>query len=210
VVRLHFCFGSVLQSIKLKMPMHKQFILFFVVLLLLANTAYSQNTLRLSFLNESTNVPSYKILTFPIHPGITIGTDFWIKEREHWQKTLGVDASFYHHRLSENAIMLDGSFSVGYRFRFGLQPKFLAAMGYKQSFAAGEIYELKDGAYESTNPLQRAQFNMKLGFGLDYKLNERLSLNVDYRSMLASPFSESLPFSLHNIFRVGLILSIKK
>jgi len=170
----------------------------------------SQKNLRISIFNEATTLPSSNILHFPIHPGFSIGTDIWIKSGKHWHRSIGAEASFFHHRLSENALMIDATYAIGYKFKFGLQPKLLTSIGYKQSFAAGEIYEIANGDYISTNPAQKSQINVKVGYGVEYSLNERLSLVADYRIMVASPFSELLPFMLHNFFSLGVKVNFTK
>ncbi len=171
--------------------------------------SHAQKNLRVSVLNEAVSMPTTGFLQTPIHPGLSIGTDFRVKSGEHWQKTLGADVSFFHHRLSENAVMLDVAYALGYKFGFGLQPKFLAAVGYKHSLAAGEVYELKNGSYEETTYLGKSQFNAKLGLGLEYALNERYSLMADYRTMVALPYSQKLPFSLHTLLSVGMKVNFK-
>ncbi len=185
---------------------HKAALLLF---LLAPSLGYCQSTLRVAALNEATSIPSLRMLETPIHPGVSIGTDFRVKTSRHWQSTLGADLSFFHHRLSENALMLDATYSLGYRFPFGLQPKFLAALGYKHTLAAGEVYELKNGSYEEANYLGKSQFNAKVGFGLEYALNEKYSLTTDYKTMVVLPYSQKIPFALHTLLSVGMKVNLK-
>jgi hypothetical protein len=180
-----------------------------LLLLLLPGMGYGQKSLRVSALNEATSLPSLRVLETPIHPGLTIGADFLVRRGRHWQKALGTEITFFHHRLSENALMLDATYALGYRFGFGLQPKFLAALGYKQTLAAGEVYELKNGAYEKAGYLGKAQFSAKVGFGLEYALNEKYSLTTDYRTMLVLPYSKIIPFALHTLLSVGMKVDLR-
>jgi hypothetical protein len=180
-----------------------------LLLLLAPSLGYGQRTLRVAVLNEATSLPSLRMLETPIHPGLTIGADFLLRRGKHWQTAIGTDLSFFHHRLSENAVMLDATYALGYKFGFGLQPKFLAALGYKQTLAAGEVYELKNGSYEKTNYLGKPQFNAKVGFGLEYALNEKYSLTTDYKTMLVLPYSQKIPFALHTLLSVGLKVNLK-
>lgn len=180
-----------------------------LLLLLTPSLGYGQKTLRVAFFNEATSIPSLRILETPIHPGLTIGADFIQRSRKHWHTAVGTDLSFFHHRLSENAVMLDATYALGYKFRFGLQPKFLAALGYKQTLAAGEVYELKNGEYEKANYLGKPQFNAKVGFGLEYALNEKYSLTTDYKTMLVLPYSQKIPFALHTLLSVGMKVNLK-
>ena len=180
-----------------------------LLLLLAPSLGYGQKTLRVAVLNEATTLPSLRILETPIHPGLTIGADFLVRRGKHWQTAIGTDLSFFHHRLSENALMLDATYALGYKFGFGLQPKFLAALGYKHTLAAGEVYELKNGSYEESNYLGKSQFNAKVGFGLEYALSEKYSLTTDYKTMLVQPYSQKIPFSLHTLLSVGMKVNFK-
>ncbi|MPR37235.1 hypothetical protein [Salmonirosea aquatica] len=165
--------------------------------------------LKVSVLNEATSLPTLNALPRPLHPGLTIGSDFLVSSRNHWQSTLGADLSFFHHRLSENALMLDATYGLGYRFGFGLQPRFLAALGYKHTLAAGEVYELRNGGYEKAAYWGKSQFNARVGFGLQYALNKKYSLTTDYKTMVALPYSKKIAFSLHTLLSVGIEVNLQ-
>lgn len=180
-----------------------------LLLLLAPSLGYGQSTLRIAALNEATSLPSLRMLETPIHPGFTIGADFLVKRGKHWQTAVGTDLSFFHHRLSENALMLDATYALGYRLPFGLQPKFLAALGYKHTLAAGEAYKLKNGSYEKVDYLGKPQFNAKIGFGLEYALNEKYSVTTEYKTMLVLPYSQKTPFALHTLLSMGMKVILK-
>jgi len=173
---------------------------------LLGHAQFSPKTLRISAINEATTLPSWRLVQLPLHPGIQIGTDLLAKEGRHWTTSLGVDLGYYYHRLYEHAVMLDGTFAAGYRFNFGLQPKLLASAGYKHSILSDAVFEYNGEEYQKSFYLGRPQFNFKIGAGLEYALNDRYSIMVDYRAMVALPYSpkQGVPFSLHNLFGAGL------
>lgn len=179
------------------------------LLVLLPLLGQAQKNLKVSVLNEAVSLPTFGLRQTPLHPGLTVGSDFWVKSHRHWQSALGADLSFFHHRLSENALMLDATYALGYRFAFGLQPRFLAALGYKHTLAAGEVYELSEGTYEKATYWGKSQANGKVGFGLEYAFNEKYSLTTDYQMMVALPYSQKLPFALHTLLRVGIKVNLK-
>jgi hypothetical protein len=181
----------------------------FLFLILSPLIGKAQKNLKVSLINEAVSLPMLRVLQTPIHPGVSIGTDFLVKSRNHWQSTLGADFAFFHHRLSENAVMLDATYALGYRFGFGLQPKLMAALGYKHTLAAGEVYALENGVYEKVTYWGKAQFNAKVGFGLEYALNKKYSLTTDYKTMLVLPYSQKLPFSLHTLLSAGIKVNLK-
>jgi Outer membrane protein beta-barrel domain len=161
-------------------------------------------TVRLSVANEATGLPSFKV----IHPTVNVGADFWVKSGKHWQKSLGLDLTYFYHRQSENALMVDVSYALGYRFGFGLQPKFTAAMGYKRSLPSGAAFDYQEGEYRKVTYTGASQFNTKLGLGLEYDLNPTYSLMADYKAMVALPYSRAIPFSLHTFVGLGVKMHI--
>lgn len=184
-------------------------------LLLSPALGYAQikpQNLRISLFTEATTMPTLKPIQFPLHPGILVGTDLWSSEGKHWQKALGVELSYYHHRLYEHALMLDAAYRLGYRFNFGLQINLLTNIGYKHSILQGPVYKFKNGNYEKAIHSGKAQFNAKLGLGLSYALNKTYSITTDYKIMMATPYApeKGMPFALHSLFGVGLNINLSK
>ncbi len=172
--------------------------------------SFSQKAIRVAVMNESMALPTGSIFKLPIHPTLNIGADFREKGGKHWKRTLGADAYFYHHRLIENAIMLDASYRIGYQFNFGLKPYFSTALGYKQGIVSGEKYELIDGQYQKANHFGKAQFNLKLGFGFEFAISDKYSLMTDYKTMAAYPSGGIfLPVSVQTFLGLGLKMNLK-
>lgn len=166
--------------------------------------------LRISVFTEATTMPTLKPIQLPLHPGVLVGTDFWNKSGKHWQKALGAELSYYHHRLYEHALMLDASYRLGYQFNFGLGINLRTNIGYKHSIQEGPVYKFKNGSYERALHGGKAQFNAKLGLGLSYALNKRYSITTDYKMMVATPYApkKEMPFALHSLFGIGLHINL--
>lgn len=186
-----------------------------LMLLILLNhsQSYAQfkpKTLRLSFANEMASLPSFRLLKFPVHPAFNAGTDFRVKSGKHWQKAVGVDAYYYHHRLAEHAIMLDASYRLGYRFNFGLQVNLLTALGYKHTILPGDKYGLKEGEYKKARHFGKPMANAKVGLGLEYPLSEKYSVTTDYKVMLAGPSGNIyIPFAINTFLGAGLKIKLE-
>ena len=165
-------------------------------------------SIRVSLYNEATTLPDAGIFHTPLHPGITVGADLFTRSGKHWQRSFGADLTFYHHEMSENAIMLDAVYSLGYRFGFGLQLKIITGAGYKHSFLPGDVYRFENGEYHKVTDWGTSHVNMKLGLGLEFPINEKISLTADQKLMVALPYSESLPFSLHSFRGVGVKINL--
>jgi hypothetical protein len=181
------------------------------IILLNFSNAYGQfspKAIRFSFANEGIVLPSGRLYQSPIHPAFFIGIDTKVKNKNNWQTTRGLELGFYHHRLSENALMLDLRYSKGYKVGKFL-PTFLAMLGIKQSMPVSEVYKLKDGQYEKVRAIGKTQFAPKLGIGLEYAANDRISFMTDYKIMLSLPYSNDLPFSPHTFLGVGIKLNLQ-
>jgi len=169
-------------------------------------------SLRFEFINEMTSLPTYKVVQKPIHPGFLIGVDVWEKTNTKWPQTLGVDFGYYYHRLYEHAFMLDGSYSFGYKFQFGLRVKLLGSLGYKHSILSGNEYKFEDGDYKESTHWGKPQFNAKVGIGLEYPVYKHLSLTANVKEMLALPYApkKGMPFATHSLFSIGVKYSFLK
>ena len=165
-------------------------------------------SIRVSLYNEATTLPDGGIFHTPLHPGITVGTDLFARSGKHWQKSLGADLTFYHHELSENALMLDAIYTLGYKFGFGLQLKLITGAGYKHSFLPGDVYRFENGVYQKGPDRGMSHVNIKLGLGLEFPINDKISLTADQKLMVALPYSESLPFSLNSFRGIGVKINL--
>ncbi len=207
-----------MHKTKLKNTMQRiqfKFIYAIVLLFMLGQSiAFSQKylkTLRVSAVNESTSVPYGQLLFSPVHPGITVGTDFWLKDKTAWFQSLGIDAGYYYHELYEHAIMLDAVYNFGYTFSFGLRLKTIGALGYKHSILTGETYVLKNGEYVKKQHPGQPQVNTKIGVGMEFPVNKKFSITTDYSGMISLPYSPDLgmPFATQALIRLGFKINLQ-
>lgn len=172
------------------------------------NAQWKPQTLNVSFISESVSVPFGQVVTSTTHPGISIGTDLWIKDQTSWYRSFGVDASYYYHELYEHAIMLDAVYKFGYTFNFKLRANLTGALGYKHSILSGDTYILKSGEYVEKQHPGQPQVSTKIGFGLAYPVTNKLSVTADYQGMLSIPYApeKEMPFSTHALIKIGTII----
>ncbi len=186
-----------------------------VILIIFAQQGiYSQwkpKTITITFLSESVSLPFGQIVTSPVHPGISVGADLWVKEQTPWYRSLGVEAGYYYHELYEHAIMLDAVYCFGYTFGFKLRINLIGSMGYKHSILSGETYFFENGEYKARQHPGKPQFNTKIGTGLAYPVTNRISLTADYLGMIAIPYSpdQGMPFATHAFLRAGVKIKLQ-
>jgi len=179
-----------------------------VIIIIAQSKVYSQwkpQNLQVAFLSESVSVPFGQIVTSPVHPGVSVGTDLHVKDQTSWYRSFGVEAGYYYHELYEHAIMLDGVYKFGYTFGFKLRANLTGALGYKHSILSGDTYYLKSGEYVEKQHPGKSQVNTKIGFGLAYPVTNKVSITADYLGMIAIPYSpdQGMPFSTHALLKVG-------
>ena len=183
-----------------------------VVLIIVTQTrVYSQwkpQTLNVAFISESVSVPFGQVVTNPVHPGISIGTDLWVKDQTSWYRSFGVEAGYYYHELYEHALMVDAVYKFGYTFNFKLRANLTGALGYKHSILSGDTYVLKSGEYVEKQHPGQPQVNTKIGFGMAYPVTNKLSVTADYQGMFAIPYApeKEMPFSTHALIKIGTII----
>ncbi len=168
-------------------------------------------SVQISALHEMVAIPYGQVFLKPIHPGIALGTELWVKAETKWYQSLGVDASYYYHQLYEHALMLDAVYNIGYTLPFKLRLKTMGALGYKHSILTGDTYVLENGSYKKKQHPGQAQINAKIGFGLSYPISQKISLSGDYMGMLAFPYSPDLgmPFATHALIRLGVKMNLQ-
>jgi hypothetical protein len=169
---------------------------------------YSQwkpKTLKVAFVSESVSIPFGQVVIDPVHPGLTVGTDLMVKDQTAWYRSFGVEAGYYYHRLYEHAIMLDAAYRFGYTFGFKLRVSVIGMAGYKHSILTGETYVLENGEYKAKKHPGHPQVSPKIGFGLAYPVNSKISITGEYFGMFAIPYSpdQGMPFSTHALLRIG-------
>ena len=184
-----------------------------IIMIIIAQTqVYSQwnpKTLNVAFISESVSVPFGQIVTNPVHPGVSVGTDLMVKDQTSWYRSFGVEAGYYYHELYEHAIMLDGIYKFGYTFNFKLRANLTGALGYKHSILSGDTYVLKSGTYTAQQHPGKSQVNTKIGFGLAYPVTNKVSLTADYQGMIAIPYApeKEMPFSTHALLKIGTVIN---
>lgn len=161
---------------------------------------------RFSLGNEAVTLPTYKFYRGPLHPAVVIGVDVWEKKSTHWHQSFGPEATYYFHKMFEHAVILDGVYRVGWHTRFGLSLNFIAAAGYKHSFLTGPVFKFENGTYKQVDVAGKPQFNLMLGPGLEFALNDKISITAESRYMVVLPYApkRGMPFATHAIFSAGI------
>ncbi len=176
-----------------------------------ANISYGQ-TVKNVHLAFSANNLGFQLPSFN-HMGFVGGVDFWEKSHKQIKQSFGANVSYYYFEGFEHSLMLDATYSLGYQFKFGLQPKLIVDLGYKASILEGNQYVLDNGKYTKSTTLNtQSQINLKLGLGLEYAFNETISIYLEAKIMAYYPYIPKayIPFNLNEIASLGLKYNFNK
>lgn len=183
---------------------------FICVLLLLSHqlligqaTVSTKLPLVVSVFNIGTVLPGTGIagiFTVPVHPGISLGTEFRYNKSSTNQWFQTARLGIFHHRLVQTGIQLYSE--VGYRRDIwkGIGAELRLGAGYLHAFTDTEVFKLQDGRYVKKADWGRAQFMAGGTFGLSYVLPLKNSPRVfiDYQFYLQMPYVKSYVPQLPN------------
>lgn len=191
--------------------MRKNIVILFFIAIGFSPFTYGQKVKNIH-LAWSANNFGYKVPVYN-HFGFVGGLDFWEKSGKHVKQSLGANLGYYYFKGFEHSLMLDASYSLGYEFKFGLQPKVLVDLGYKASILEGDKYELDNGEYKKSSKIYgQSQVNLKLGVGLEYSFNDAIAIYLEAKLMAYYPYTPKayIPFNINQIANFGIKYSFNK
>jgi hypothetical protein len=167
-----------------------------LILLFLAFAALGQAQtslpLVISVYDNATLLPGgdeWVLAGLPIHPGITVGTEFYYNKSERNRLLQTVRLGYHYHRYMQHAVHLYTEF--GYRRTLGQRWDIEARLGggYLHAFTAGGLYKQNpDGQYEKKPNWGRPQGMVGLSLGPGFRLNEKIRLFLNYQFYMQTPF----------------------
>lgn len=167
-----------------------------LILLLLAFAALSQaqtsRPLVISLYDNATLLPGsdeWVLAGLPIHPGITVGTEFYYNKNERNRLLQTARLGYHYHRYLQHVVHLYTEF--GYRRALGQRWDLEARLGggYLHAFTVGGLYEQNpDGQYEKRPNWGRPQGMVGLSLGPGFRLNEKIRLFLNYQFYMQTPF----------------------
>lgn len=164
--------------------------------------------LSVAISNNATQLPSLRLFTTPVHPGITIGTEYSYNKAAKHQFFQTLNLGYVYHRYLHHAINLytEG----GYRFRtpkgFSIATKIGA--GYQQEISDTHIFKTNDdGDYEQTRRLGRPQFTAGFALQPSYSLGQQKEWTIflEYRFFIQAPFvKQYVPVLPNTVLQLGV------
>ncbi|MCB0549460.1 MAG: hypothetical protein KDD19_17935 [Phaeodactylibacter sp.] len=171
--------------------------------------------LIISLYNNATLLPGAAkagIWSVPLHPGFTVGTEFYYRQKARHQWLQTANLAYHYHQYAVHSIQLYSE--AGYRRRIGtaFDAEAKLGLGYLHSIPDAQIFQLNaEGAYEKKANLGRPQAMGGLALGVGYSFQGKWAPRafLAYRFYMQFPFvNEYVPVLPNTALHVGVALSV--
>ncbi|WP_138989724.1 hypothetical protein [Larkinella sp. C7] len=165
--------------------------------------------LRLTLFSESTSIPfADGLVTQPLHPGVSLGTEWALKRRSTSRLVQGLTAGYYHHKEVAQGIFLGTDFRYERQLPLSLYASIGLGIGYLHTFRTQDEFRLKDGRYvlKKDRGTPHLLLSVPLEIGLRFRPDSPKSprLFVQYQPWIEYPFSpDFIPLMTHTNLAVG-------
>jgi hypothetical protein len=111
---------------------------------------FSKHPVDFAFGSASVDVPFTNFFKSPFYPMVSLGTEFYYKQKDNFDFYQSARMSYYFAKYSTSAIVLNSEVGFRYIFNFGLFADVGLGVGYAHLFRPGAIYEQNtNGEYHS-------------------------------------------------------------
>ncbi len=170
--------------------------------------------LNISVFNQSTAIPFTRLMTFPIHPGFQVGTEWNLKSKKKVRIFQTINTSYFYHNYLTQGIGLNSEMGYERKFKSRLAISGLFGLGYMHTFATAEEFTFVNGQYEKKGDKGNARFCPSISFDIGYYVKKD-DLNspkifMRYQSWAEYPYSpDFIPVMTHINLHLGIKLNIK-
>jgi hypothetical protein len=186
--------------------------LLILLILVMPTILFGQKKLipvNISFFNENTAIPFTKFLTFPIHPGMQVGSEYTYKIKEHSRLFQTVNVCYFYHNYLAQGIGINTELGYEYQFKFGLAFEALLGIGYMHTFAVSEEFVFRNGQYvlkpDYGNPRLYPSLSFDAGYYLKKSDKSSPKIFLRYQSWAEYPYSpDFIPVMTHINLHLGV------
>lgn len=165
-----------------------------------------------SVFNQATLLPGTAFFSKPVYLGVSVGTAFRYNKstRNEWFQTAKIAVS--RHQYVQTAVQLFSE--AGYRRAIwgGIGAELRLGAGYLHAVPATEVFQLKNGVYESAKRGGRPQFMGTAAVGLGYQLpkgRRAPRVFVEEQFWLQMPFVKSyVPLMPNTALHLGVSIPL--
>ena len=166
-----------------------------------ATTEKAPQPIRITLFTEAKVLtPGFHFHKFPVHPGLSVGTQWTLKQKEHVSHSLGLTLGGYYHPSLQAAVFLQPEYVFRYAFDFGLRIDGKIGAGYQHSFHPKPVFVPENGTYvekrDPGNPGLLVTGSLEVGYPLGSKATSPI-LFLQYT------YGGDLPYTVTSLHQMG-------
>ena len=168
-----------------------------------------------AFGSASVGMPFTKFSKSPFYPMVSLGTEFYYKQKEKTDFYQSARINYYNAKYSTSAIVLNSEIGFRFIFNFGLFADAGLGIGYAHLFRPNAVFKQNsNGEYEQARdwgtPRLMADFFLSAGYDFSKNSELPLCLYIKYGNYIDLLYAPDLPALPHNIFQIGARFYISK
>ena len=163
-----------------------------------------------SVFNSGSQLPgtgTLGIFTSPIHPGISIGSEYTYNFHPSHQWFQTANLGYFFHQYAQHGIQLYSEIGYRYWFKNGFHFGPLLGIGYLHSIPDTDIFKLdSQGKYQKKTNLGRPQFLADFAFNIGYQFSKEnpFSIFMKYQTFFQMPFvNKYVPILPNTALHIG-------
>jgi len=162
----------------------------------------------MSFFSHQASLPFQGMLSSPVHPGFSIGTEFYYKKGNAGSLFQTINIGYFHNKFNAKAFFLNSEFGYRHILNFGLFGDAFLGIGYIHSFHPSAIFsQNSQGVYEKVKDKGKPAFLMSGAFGLGYDFSKKIewpiSLFLKYQYALQAPHNLDSALWPNSMLHIG-------
>jgi hypothetical protein len=173
------------------------------------NCWLEKHPLEFAIGNFSVGMPFSKIFINKFYPAITVGTEFYYRNKTYSQIYQTAHFGGYYTKYSTSALFVNTEIGYRYTFGFGLFADVNLGVGYSHLFRPNAIYKLNNnGEYEQVpdwgKPSLMADYSLSIGYNFTKYLRKPVSVFLRYGNYLQLFYNDpDIPVLPQNSFQIG-------
>lgn len=169
--------------------------------------------LEFSLFNQAVREPMECIGLNPLHPGISMGTEFTYTQGRLGLLFQRISLGYYANKYSAKSLFLQTAAGYRYTLGMGLFADLTVGLGYLYSFRSETALALtskEENDSDMINVNGAVIFSTSFGMGYDFskKMGWPLSIFIRYEPYIQSPYSDREPELLQGMFHFGIRVQI--
>jgi hypothetical protein len=164
----------------------------------------------ISVFSEAWAIPSTQLIKNPIHPGISIGTAYALKQKNRSSLHLGATLGYFYHKNFQHNVHAIVSLAYERRLFAGIHLGGSLGVGYSHSIYPTPVYSLKDGEYQRVTDWGKPAFmpaaDLNFGYTFNRKREKLFTVFTKYQVLAEWPYApeNTFPVLPHTLFHAGL------